>query len=116
MVFVRGSGAGVLSSPPSFYTPRPTHSLVDMGSRFAELESIVAITMLLQHYKITVKEDPEFAGERFEQKKERVLDAKLVLTLTSVAFLLCFCVDCGLLIPVAFTRPVRVPLVFTRRN
>ncbi|THH31054.1 hypothetical protein EUX98_g3138 [Antrodiella citrinella] len=45
-------------------------------------------------YKITVKEDPAFAGETFEQKKERVLKAKGGLTLT----------------------PVRMPLVFTRRD
>ncbi|TCD65732.1 hypothetical protein EIP91_002261 [Steccherinum ochraceum] len=65
-----------------------------LGRRFAELESIVAITMILQKYKITVKEEPQFAGETFEQKKERVLKTKPGLTLT----------------------PVRVPLVFTRRD
>ena len=50
--------------------------------RFAELESMVAITMILQKYKITVKEDPKFAGETLEQKKERVLETKEGLTLT----------------------------------
>ena len=49
---------------------------------FAELESIVAITMILQKYKITVKEEPAFAGETFDQRKERILRAKGGLTLT----------------------------------
>jgi len=65
-----------------------------LGRRFAELESIVTITMMLQKYKITVKEDPEFSGETFEERKERVLKATTGITLT----------------------PVRVPLVFTRRG
>ncbi|TCD65735.1 hypothetical protein EIP91_002264 [Steccherinum ochraceum] len=65
-----------------------------LGRRFSELESVVAITMILQKYKITVKEEPEFAGETFEQRKERVLLAKPGITLT----------------------PTRVPLVFTRRD
>jgi len=65
-----------------------------IGRRFAELESIVAITMLVKKYKITVKEEPRFAGETFEQRKERVLKAKNGLTLI----------------------PVRTPLVLTRRD
>lgn len=43
---------------------------------FAELESIVVITMILQKYKVIVREEPEFAGETFEQRKERVLKMK----------------------------------------
>lgn len=50
--------------------------------RFAELESVVALTMILQKYMITVKEEPEFAGETFEQRRERILNARPVLTLT----------------------------------
>ena len=43
---------------------------------------IVVITMVLQKYKITVKEEPQFANETFEQKKERVLKTKIGITLT----------------------------------
>lgn len=85
-----------------------------LGRRFAELETIVAITMLLQRYKITVKEEPEFAGETFEQKKARVMKAKPGITLTSVG--LFFLVACFPMLMDAFHRPVKVPLVFTRRN
>ena len=59
-----------------------TSAQVVSGTRFAELESIVVITMILQRYKITVKEEPEFANETFEQRKDRVLKAKIGLTLT----------------------------------
>lgn len=51
-------------------------------TRFAELESVVALTMILQKYKVTVKEELEFAGETFEQRRERILKARPVLTLT----------------------------------
>lgn len=58
--------------------------------RFAELESIVVITMILQRHKVTVKEEPEFAGETFEEKKERVMKSKSGLTRTLVISLLGF--------------------------
>jgi len=65
-----------------------------IGRRFAEVESIVALTMVVAKYKITVKEEPQFASETFQQRRDRVLAHKPVLTLT----------------------PVRVPLVFTKRH
>jgi len=65
-----------------------------LGRRFFELETIAAITMLVKRFKIAVKEEPQFAGETFDQRKERVLNVKNVMTLT----------------------PVRMPLVFARRD
>lgn len=65
-----------------------------LGRQFAELESIIALTMILSKYKMSVKEEPQFAHETFEQKRDRVLFTKPGLTLT----------------------PVRVPLVFTKRD
>lgn len=53
-------------------------------NRFAEMESVVAITMLVSQYKITLKEEPQFAHETFEQKKERVMKNISLLTLTYV--------------------------------
>jgi len=64
-----------------------------LGRRFAETESILGLSMLVRRYKIEVKEDPKFAAESFEQRKERVLAAKPGLTLS----------------------PVNMPLVFKRR-
>ena len=72
-----------VGEPFPFYLPSYSDvPLTAICCRFAELESMVAITMILQKYKITVKEDPKFAGETFEQKKERVLETKEGLTLT----------------------------------
>jgi len=61
-----------------------------LGRRFAELEFIVAIVMLVRRYRIIVKDEPQFAGETFEQRKERVLRAKNGLTLTPVKMPLTF--------------------------
>ena len=42
--------------------------------------------MLVSQYKITVKEEPQFAGETFEKKKSRILSTSQRLTLTCVSF------------------------------
>jgi len=81
--------------------------------RFFETEGIAVLTMLVSQYKITVKEEPQFAAETFEQRKSRLLDCVSIITLTYV-----------LLFDRTFTaesdhgdyRPNRVPLVFTRRT
>jgi hypothetical protein len=36
--------------------------------------------MIVSRYKIEVKDEPEFAGETFEQRKARILAAKAGLT------------------------------------
>ncbi|KAJ6474842.1 cytochrome P450 [Mycena sanguinolenta] len=64
-----------------------------IGRRFFETEGIAILTMLVSQYKVTVKEEPQFAGETFEERKTRVLNSKPGLTIT----------------------PTRVPLTFTRR-
>jgi hypothetical protein len=57
------------------------HGLTGLRPRFFETESIALLTMLVAKYKITVKEEPQFAGETFEQRKGRVLKSREVLTL-----------------------------------
>ncbi|PPQ67222.1 hypothetical protein CVT26_007295 [Gymnopilus dilepis] len=64
-----------------------------LGRKFFETEGIAVLTLLVSKFKITIKDEPEFAGETFEQRKERVLRNTNRLTLT----------------------PTRVPLTFTRR-
>jgi len=64
-----------------------------IGRRFAETEATAILAVLIARYKIEVKEEPQFAAETFEQRKERVLESRAGITLT----------------------PVRVPLVFKRR-
>jgi hypothetical protein len=58
--------------------------LTNIIARFFETEGIAILTMLLSRYKITIKEEPQFAGETFEEKKARILATKPGLTLTSV--------------------------------
>jgi hypothetical protein len=56
-VLLQGRG-GVESSQISF--------------RFSETEGIAVMTMLVSKYKIEVKEEPEFAGETFEERYARI--------------------------------------------
>lgn len=53
-----------------------------MCRRFFETEAVAIMTMLVSRYKIEVKEEPEFAGETFEQRKARVLDFQRGVTTT----------------------------------
>ena len=41
-------------------------------SRFFETEGIAIMTMLVSRYKIEIKEEPEFAGETFEERYARI--------------------------------------------
>jgi len=65
-----------------------------IGRKFFETEGIAILTMLVSRYKIEVKEEPQFAGESFAERKARVLAVQPGIT----------------------TTPVRVPLVFKRRE
>ncbi|PPQ76825.1 hypothetical protein CVT24_010969 [Panaeolus cyanescens] len=64
-----------------------------IGRRFAEVEVIAALTLFVSKYKITVKDEPQFANETFEERKERVMAS-----------------DCGITL-----TPLGMPLTFTRR-
>lgn len=50
--------------------------------RFFETEGIVTLTTVVSKYKITVTDEPQFAGETFEQRKARVLTVGFGLTVT----------------------------------
>ncbi|KAK2463189.1 hypothetical protein APHAL10511_004844 [Amanita phalloides] len=53
-----------------------------LGRRFAELEIAAVLCMLVSQYRIEIQDEPQFVGESFEAKKERVLRVRLGLTLT----------------------------------
>ena len=40
--------------------------------RFFETEGVAIMTMLVSKYKIGIKEEPEFAGETFEERYARI--------------------------------------------
>ena len=50
--------------------------------------------MVISRYEISIQDEPQFRGETFEQKQKRVLTGQAGIT----------------------TTPVRVPLVFKRRD
>ncbi|KAI9063783.1 cytochrome P450 [Trametes sanguinea] len=64
-----------------------------IGRGFSETESIAVLTLVISRYRVEVKDEPQFAGETFEQRKARLLKSKLSVTLF----------------------PERAPLVFKRR-
>jgi cytochrome P450 len=80
--------------PRDAFLPFSAGARACLGRKFFETEGIAILTMLVSHYKISIKEELQFAGETFEQRKARVLAARAGLTVT----------------------PLRVPLVFTRRT
>jgi hypothetical protein len=51
-------------------------------SRFFETEGIAIVTTLVSRYKIEVKEEPEFAGETFEERYARITAFDQGLTTT----------------------------------
>ena len=53
--------------------------------RFAETEGTAVLAMLVSQYKITIKEEPQFASETFEERKSRILSASQGLTLMYVS-------------------------------
>ncbi|KAG1823550.1 cytochrome P450 [Suillus subaureus] len=46
-----------------------------VGRKFAETDGAAVLTILISQYITSVKDEPQFAGETYEQRKERVLDA-----------------------------------------
>ncbi|OSD01453.1 cytochrome P450 [Trametes coccinea BRFM310] len=64
-----------------------------VGRGFAETESVAVLSTIISRYKVEVLEEPQFAGETFEQRKARLLKSQQSLTV----------------------YPERAPLVFRRR-
>jgi hypothetical protein len=50
--------------------------------RFFETEGIAALTMIISRYKVTIKDEPQFAGETFAEKRARVTANKAGVTVT----------------------------------
>ncbi|KAH6907559.1 cytochrome P450 [Coprinopsis sp. MPI-PUGE-AT-0042] len=58
--------------PRDAFLPFSAGPRVCIGRKFFETEGIAALTMIILRYKVTVKEEPQFSGETFEQKKARI--------------------------------------------
>jgi hypothetical protein len=49
--------------------------------RFAEVEVIVTLSMLVRNYRIEIQADPRFAGETFQERRSRILAFTDILSL-----------------------------------
>jgi hypothetical protein len=56
--------------------------------RFFETEGIAILTMLMSRYKVGIKEEPQFAGETFDERFERLFQVNQGITL---AYVTLFC-------------------------
>ncbi|KAI1788638.1 cytochrome P450 [Ganoderma leucocontextum] len=52
-----------------------------IGRGFSETESIAVLTLLVARYRVEVRDEPQFAGESFAQRRARLLKSKLSVTL-----------------------------------
>jgi hypothetical protein len=68
------------------FQSKPSFLLIYVFDRFFETEGIAVLAMLISQYKIAIKDEPQFAGETFEERKSRILSVHAVLTLTYVIY------------------------------
>ncbi|KAH9953726.1 614/534 cytochrome P450 [Lactifluus volemus] len=67
--------------PKDAFLPFNQGARACLGRRFAEIEGIAVITMLVSRYKIDIKEEHQFARETFEERYARVTAFNESLTL-----------------------------------
>ncbi|KAJ3520439.1 hypothetical protein NM688_g9161 [Phlebia brevispora] len=79
--------------PKDAFLPFSAGPRACLGRRFTETESIAVLTMIVLNYKICILEEPQFAEESPEERRERVLRSRSGVSMT----------------------PVRVPLLFKKR-
>lgn len=75
------------------YQPSHIATINGLGCRFAEVEAIVALSMLVRNYRIEVQAEQLVAGETLQERRTRILAFSDILTLT----------------------PKHIPLTFSRR-
>ena len=52
-----------------------------LGRRFSETEGVAILTYIIKHFRVDVLEEPQYAGETFEERKTRLLKCKSAITL-----------------------------------
>ena len=53
-----------------------------MLCRFSETEAVAALSIIISKYKVELKEEPQYANETFEEKKDRIFTVTQGITLT----------------------------------
>ncbi|KAI0766849.1 cytochrome P450 [Trametes elegans] len=79
--------------PREAFVPFSGGARACLGRSFAETEGVAVLAALISQYRVEVQDEPQFAGETFEQRKARLLESRYILT----------------------QFPVRAPLIFKRR-
>ncbi|KAI0732805.1 cytochrome P450, partial [Fomitopsis betulina] len=79
--------------PRDAFVPFSAGTRSCLGRRFSETEGVAILTYMIKHFRVEVLEEPQHAGETFEQRKKRLLKCRTALTL----------------------YPIKAPLVFFRR-
>ena len=51
-----------------------------IGRGFAETEGVAVLALIISKYKVEVKDEPQFLGETFDQRKARLLKSQHSLT------------------------------------
>lgn len=80
LAHARASGAGT----SSFRSLHERENKNQMRHSFFETEGIAILTMLMSRYRVSVKEEPQFAGETLEQCRARVTASRPGVTQTCV--------------------------------
>lgn len=80
--------------PRDAFVPFSIGARACLGRRFSETESVAVLTMIILRYTISIKQDPRYAHESFEERKTRILQSKNGVS----------------------TTPSAMPLTFTRRE
>ena len=56
--------------------------LIFIFGRFSETEAVAILTLIFSRYRVELKDEPQFAGESFDEKKKRILSSFIVITTT----------------------------------
>ena len=64
-----------------FYPLFRVSLLNNIQTRFSETESTAILTVLMQRYRVEVLEEPQFAGETYEQRRDRLFKVTAGITL-----------------------------------
>ncbi|EPS98786.1 hypothetical protein FOMPIDRAFT_1037349 [Fomitopsis schrenkii] len=79
--------------PRDAFVPFSAGARSCLGRRFAEAQGVAILTYMIKHFRVEVLEEPQYAGETFDQRRKRLLRCRTALTL----------------------YPIKAPLVFKRR-
>ena len=67
--------------PRDAFVPFSAGTRACLGRRFSETEGVAILTYMIKHFRVEVLEEPQYAGETFEQRKKRLLRCRTALTL-----------------------------------